>query len=601
MINSDILLSVLIDDDYEKLSDLIANVTDLTFHKTSNKYKYPIFLESSEGAPLLFIAAYFGSRQCYEYLLNEQSDIPNFKYSLLTYACAGGNMSIVRDVASRFPIEFNKLGISFKGNPGFQAVRHGNLDVIKWLLLKDYKFESEEIFEACLLGYYEIFNFLFENVDYYKAKLEIYDDMIISSCLGGNDKILQKLLNEYPCKKCSKKKYQSFINYSIEKGNISCLKCLLSNSKKFFPRISESFIQPSLEYASNFEFIDIIVFLVKHGGNYNDLSMQNAPLINALTSDSESTACFYLDRLPKIPDDIIIQYFTRIFSTFYSFQNMNKTLFDMKELLSQLAIQFDVDCFFDDLIENKINLDFLTIELFDNYSDNSPLFMKLFDLGAPFQFNKKNKVFLFALKEGNQEFIDYAISKGAFLNDEIIEASGCMNYGSRFYRKEDLINLLFKYNIDISRYPNFLEALITLCGSKIYIYEKLALEAVEKGAVITKNAFIATIKAKWESLFRTMVDKNYYFQVETGDISLNECRFNRYSYENILRMIFEKQPQLVDELFKKINSENYATNISALVKNYKEEQQKSALSQNQYHFLFDMEENIDLSDDFFYD
>ena len=299
MINSDILLSVLIDDDYEKLSDLIANVTDLTFHKTSNKYKYPIFLESSEGAPLLFIAAYFGSRQCYEYLLNEQSDIPNFKYSLLTYACAGGNMSIVRDVASRFPIEFNKLGISFKGNPGFQAVRHGNLDVIKWLLLKDYKFESEEIFEACLLGYYEIFNFLFENVDYYKAKLEIYDDMIISSCLGGNDKILQKLLNEYPCKKCSKKKYQSFINYSIEKGNISCLKCLLSNSKKFFPRISESFIQPSLEYASNFEFIDIIVFLVKHGGifmYFNDKhpSKEEFPIIvteegiDILTRDLQS-------------------------------------------------------------------------------------------------------------------------------------------------------------------------------------------------------------------------------------------------------------------------------------------------------------------------
>lgn len=581
MINVDELVSILIDDDSDKLAELIGNIEDHTFHIKKTKYKYTKLLELSEGAPLISIAAYFGSSNCYEYLINTETFIPNFKYPLFAYACAGGNMGIIRDVESKDPDCLNedkKSLTDYYRNPGFQAIYHGNLDVVKWLLLKGYDFESAEFYACCLQGYENIFDFLMENCKLVEKMEQLYDDLIFSACDGGNEKILMKLMTKYPQKKISKVKYQNFINNTIRNGNISCLKYLLNYAKRIFPRISSSFIQSSLVFASFYEYLDIIIYLVKNGGKFDDIQSPNTPLINSLISGSISSANFYLSNMPKIPEETIVGYFEDIFAVEYSFpiiqllvNYIGKTILDFKEILVKLAVNFDVHQFFDDLKDNKISFDFIKVDIFDETPSNYDLFTKVFELGAPFNFDANNKVLLKALKSGNLEFVRYAISKGAVLSNDIIDASGCLESDSRFYRKEDLITILLNSNVDISKYTDFLFHLINSCGNKTFVYELLALKAVDKGAVVTKEAVLSTIKIKWSRLFKKIYDKDIH-KFEPSDISLIECRFNKYSYNDILDDIFSNQPALVDELITQINLLDIKSNVADMVKSFKNKQ-----------------------------
>ena len=577
MIDTEELIDTLIDDNEEKLADLLSNLPDCKFQITSDRYKYPSFLESSEGAPIISISAYFGSEKCYQYLADTSEEIPAFHYHLFTYACAGGNMKIIRDVFSRFLDSLDFGSGSYSSAyiyPGYHAIHNGHFDVVKWIFLKGYKFSINEICEACYMDYDDILMFFMDNINEIKESEFYYYRMLASACHGGNEKILRILMNKYPFKKFTKTKYQNLINSSCQNGSLSCVKYLFSLLKRFFPRCYDTFIQPTLLFASQFEYLDIIRYLINMGGKIDVIRAVESPLLIALTSDSYDTSQYYLDQLPQIQDEQYDLFYDLIFKKNYSISIIEllldysgKTLFEMKEKLSNFAIRYNVHEFFNELTKSSISLDFIRVELFDSCPENFELFMKLYELGAPFKFDISNRVFLKALRDGNMTFLSFAFEKGAVLTDEIVKVSECLNFYSQFYRREYLVNLLFKYNIDISKYDGFLLRLMGSCGNKTFTYEQLALKAVDNGAVITEEIFKEIIRMKWSHLFQKVIDKVYY-QVEVSDIQLRQCPTNKYSYINILRKIFDRQPGIVSELKIKINLSNIQSNIADFIKNY---------------------------------
>lgn len=571
MIDTERLISILIDDDVDQLSSLIANVTNRTFQITDNKYKYPYLLKSSKGAPLFSIAAFFGSKKCYDYLVGDETDIPEFMISPLAYACAGGNMYFVHDIFSRFQEKVYNPREIYNLSCGYLSIFFGHFDVVKWLFLKGYEFSNADIREAFKCGYEDIAYFFLENKEAFGNEIShSYLDLVNDTCEGGNEKLLQNLLTKYPHEKFTKKAYQNFINSSISQGNISCVKCLINNSQSFFPRSYGSFIQPSFLYASCHDYLDIIVYLIRLGAKIDDNEAKYSPLILALTSNSYNVSKYYLNCLPKIETDTIIEYINTVFYENYSIEiiqlllrYIDKTLFDMKEDLTRLAIKYTNCIFFDDLIKNKIPLDFIEIEYLNEYTDYC-IYYKLSNLNVHFEFDIKNKVFLNALKHANIRFIDFAFKNGAVLNDEIIEASKCIKYYGPFYKNENLIKELHKAKIDVSKYPDFLINLIRSRGRKVLIYENLALLFLDS-AVLTKEALLAAIKAKWLIFFRKAVEIQY-FQIDVDDIPLDELNCNIFCFEQILEIIFDKQPSLVDQLINKIDRLHIDNNVTQYIK-----------------------------------
>lgn len=572
MISAETLISIFVDDDAEQLTNLISNVNDHTFPKTNNKYKYTKILSCSQGAPLISIAAYFGAQNCYQYLADTETEVPDFKISVMEYACAGGNMNIIRDVSVKFPNNIIAKNYFYYYSAGYLAIYYGNFDAVKWLLLKGYKFTKNEISNAFLLGYEDIADFFIENNELNREISDFYNWAIELLCLSGNDKFLQKLLTKFSHKKFTKNHYQQFINKACQEGNLSCVKCLINNSKNFFPRSYSIFIQPSLLSASKFEYLDIIIYLVRKGGTLYDIKSYISPLKIALTSGSIDTAEYYLNNMPKIETDTIIEFFINVFFSFYSYPIMelllkyiNKTLFEMKEMFTELSIKYSVLDFFDDLVDNQISLDFITIDYFDKYAYQYEVFYKLYSLGQKYKFDIHNKVFLAALKSVNDRFLDFAFSAGAVLTDEVVEASECIKYRSNFFKKENLIEKVLRSKIDLSKYPNFLNDLINSCGRKVFIYEQLAVDAIDNGACITREDIIYALNKKWSLMFRKAIDIKYY-PIEVDEIPLDNLVYNHFYYEDILKLIIERQPSIYDQLIEKINRLNIDNTATTIIK-----------------------------------
>lgn len=578
MIDTEILISIFVNDNVEMLNNILARDPFCLFHINSKKYKYPSLFYLCEGAPLISMAAYFGSYKCYLYLADTEANHSLYKINIFCFACAGGNFNIIRDISSRFPIclDFSiyyNQELSFR--PGYNAILYNKLDVVKYLTVKGYAFHKDEILLSSFYGYEDIVDFFINGKNVEINTEYFYFYMVKRACLGMNLKVVQKLMTNYGFKKLSKGRYQELINISIEKGDLSLLKFLIKNSSDVFPRVFSSLIQPSLVHASKFEHLDVINFLINQGGKLDDIEDNESPLVSALMFSSTEIAQFYLEHMSQIPTEKVISLFEVIFSNFYSFskiqlllQYINKSLFEFKEHFARLAIEQNTSQFFNDLVNNKISLDFLKIELFDDHDDKFQMFEKLYELGAPFQFDVSNKVFLNALKKGNSHFVFYAISKGAILNDEIIQVSNCLQEDCLFYKQEKLVELLYIYNIDLSRYPKFIDNIINCCQNKTSIYEKLAMKAMDFGAIITESNFKKLIEAKWFLAFQKAT-KRIYFNVNVTDIALSECKFYKHPYQNILEIIFTRQPELVDHLIQKIEYMQLDSNISRFVVSYK--------------------------------
>ena len=59
------------------------------------------------------------------------------------------------------------------------------------------------------------------------------------------------------------------------------------------------------------------------------------------------------------------------------------------------------------------------------------------------------------------------------------------------------------------------------------------------------------------------------FNVNVTDIAVSECNFYKHPYQNILEIIFTRQPELVDHLIQKIEYMQLDSNISRFVVSYK--------------------------------
>lgn len=93
----------ILDDDDEQLSQLLIIDSDLNYTFKLPNYKLPQILSSSPSYACL--CAFFSAKKCFESLINLIPDSlnslyfqkhDNFNHSLVHFACAGGNLDIIR-------------------------------------------------------------------------------------------------------------------------------------------------------------------------------------------------------------------------------------------------------------------------------------------------------------------------------------------------------------------------------------------------------------------------------------------------------------------------------------------------------------------------
>ena len=138
------ILDSIIDDDSETFSELIAqtsNVTDINQQFEMTNYKFPKIMCSKPSYASL--CAFFNSEKCLEVLSmlssaglesEEMKKLDDFGRSPIHFACAGGNLDIIR--------ELDQAGFSFdikdfEGcQPSHYAAMAGHQNVIQYLWSK---------------------------------------------------------------------------------------------------------------------------------------------------------------------------------------------------------------------------------------------------------------------------------------------------------------------------------------------------------------------------------------------------------------------------------------------------------------------------------
>ena len=121
-----LMYQAIYNDDLELLQKMIA-LNNIDVDQIFNFPHFEIY-ESFKSSTLLQYSAFFGSIQCFKYLLNISNNI-NFKY-LLEYSIAGGNAEIIHIVEN----ESHDINITHNENLLYIAIMFMNNDLIEYII-----------------------------------------------------------------------------------------------------------------------------------------------------------------------------------------------------------------------------------------------------------------------------------------------------------------------------------------------------------------------------------------------------------------------------------------------------------------------------------
>ena len=227
------ILDSIIDDNNDEFSKLISqkNIYNSIINQSfwMSNYKIPDILHGSPTYASL--CAFFGSEKCFQALLtvipegiesNQLTKRDAYGRTPFHFACAGGNMSIIRELHTA-GFRIDQHDFDGKSPCHFSAIT-GKIDALKYLWSKGVDILSctdrdfyTPLQMACLYGNVEIVKFICEEVCTDLEELEMNID---------------RLEFDYRCRfGCSPTKTGNLLHLACQNGNSVVLNYLLSNQK----------------------------------------------------------------------------------------------------------------------------------------------------------------------------------------------------------------------------------------------------------------------------------------------------------------------------------------------------------------------------------
>lgn len=321
LFNQKILDSIL-DDDQETFSNLItqaSSISDVNQQFEMTNYKFPKLISNKPS--YLSLCAFFNSEKCLEALVmlapeglesNQMKKTDNFRRSPMHFACAGGNLNIIR--------ELDLAGFSFddKDMEGYQpshyAAMAGHKDAIQYLWSKGVDLLANAyrmllmtpLHVACLYGNIDVVKFICETVigdeinnnqndENQNSKLSKvinlnthyryyqFSTPLHLACEGGHANVLNYLLSK---KNFASKQINCLDQHSCtpmivacQNGSLECVKSLLNTGQIKLDMKNKRKHIPLVDAAAQGH-LDIVQFLIKQKNI--DINSENSKKINAL-------------------------------------------------------------------------------------------------------------------------------------------------------------------------------------------------------------------------------------------------------------------------------------------------------------------------------
>ena len=229
--DSNAIYRFIVDDDAESLASILSNYENPNLMlQEPTDYKYPRIIANSPCP--IHVAAFFGSENCYDSLLNYGAD-EKIKYlntwEVRHFAAIGGQLSILR----RFS-DIDDYSMIY-------AIRYGNLDCVKFIWSKGIDFSSDYVFvhEACESKSLDIVQFIYDQCpDFKKIASRLYDDHtgLMRAAKSGCVDIVNFLLKLGLKDNVTSKSGLTAIYLAARYGSLSCVKALVESGSRFKSR-----------------------------------------------------------------------------------------------------------------------------------------------------------------------------------------------------------------------------------------------------------------------------------------------------------------------------------------------------------------------------
>lgn len=505
------IIDSILDDNEKEFNSIIlqktSNDPNFKLSITLKKYKLPKILCSQPS--IASLCAFFGAEKCFNsfsmlYSSEKNSSsfdqIDNNSRSILHFACAGGNLNIIRE------IEQKNIDINAKDaenmTPICYAAMMGHLNVIKYLWTKGATIllpssnDLSPFHIACQHGNLEIAKFLYDtflsdNIQaakmLFQPKLKRNTTPLHLACEGGHSDIVQYLASMDELFKIQANSYDGYLRtpavVACQNGSLNCLKILSQKGEVTFD-IQKNIFLPLVEASINGH-LDVVKFLLSRPDVQKNIQKDNTQKLNAIQAAVkgryieiirlliEKGAIQNYDNL-KIGDlmtiafnslDLkIIKLFDKNCQIPYNERINEKditTTTTWGDKFMQISCLNEKEDFVTFLLNKKCN--FNHVDLSTNVKHEWSNFLDfLIKNGVDLSINPidKKPLIVFTLSTGNLRRVKKMIKKGAILTKEIINDFNLI-YETCKLKKIELFKFLFNYEPIIDNADECIDLCIT--------------------------------------------------------------------------------------------------------------------------------------------
>ncbi|EAY16639.1 hypothetical protein TVAG_434760 [Trichomonas vaginalis G3] len=291
----DSIFTIIKEDRVSELESSIHQLSDVNFSIKNYPDREEFCVNSP---PIISVACYFGSINCFRYLFNHGAVLSiadTIGRLPVHYAAAGGSMPIC-DELDNLGADFQALDTSGQSVIHY-ACKFGHTSLVQKFYLRGFDLESPDIKEirpihlACYNNNTELLSFLCEQSVDIECSTR-FGDTPLKIILKLNELEMLKVLISYHVNTNIQDPIEKMtpIMTSIRNNSIDLAEILIS-SPETNVQIEDSMGWTALHYAAEAGLTDICPKLIKKGANINSVTMNNmTPLHLALNRQKSETA-----------------------------------------------------------------------------------------------------------------------------------------------------------------------------------------------------------------------------------------------------------------------------------------------------------------------